>query len=263
VKLLTFERTVAFSITMAALFFSQAASAAILTYDWVTVTEPRIAAVTDGTSTTTFDLIGRTTGTLQIDSSLSAGTYSFDSQQGPFTSLTNFSTPRSRVSVIYSLSFGSSYNVFRNDSISGSTPLRSFAGERGASALLVPLDSLAVDDFGFLNYFYNGASARIARGSLLVGSDNTLALDGFFGQRAGGLQASAQFESVNGYTNISGGESANGSTPTGLTGFWRLAGTNAIPGNVVVQVSTPSSIALLLISLVFMGRSGKRVAKKS
>jgi hypothetical protein len=255
------NKAIAIAFIGAGLTFCSHASAAVLTYEWVTVTSPSIASVNNGLSTTSFELIGAATGTLQIDTTLSAGTYSFDSTLPPFTSLTNFSTPRSAVSAIYSLSFSARYSIYRTDFNGVSTPLRSFAGQLVASSLLIPLNSLPSTDFSFANYFYNGGSgSRIARGALLLADDNTLSLTGLFGERSAAGAVFTQFESFDGFTNITdgGGAGLNDSAPTGLTGYWRLAGTNAFPGGAVNRLSTPSSIALLLISLAFLRLNSKK-----
>jgi hypothetical protein len=258
---LSISKGVAIAFASVGLVLCSTVSAAVLTYEWVTVTNPSIATISDGSSTTSFELTGTTTGALQVDTSLSAGVYSFDSTLPPYTSLSNFSTPRSTVSAIYSLSFSARYSIYRTDTNGASTPLRSFAGEQAASSLLIPLGSLPSTDFSFANYFYNGgAGSRIARGALLLADDNTLSLTGLFGERSAGGSVFTQFESSNGFTNITngGGAGLNDSAPTGLTGYWRLAGTNALPGGFVNQVSTPSSIALMLISLLFFRLSSKK-----
>lgn len=232
--------------------------AGLVTYEWVTVTNPSLAPVTAGGFRTTYEFIGTTTGTLQIEDSLAARSYSFDSRLPPFTNLTTFATPRSAVSSIYSLSFTANYNVFRSDTNALGDTVRTFAGDQAALATLAPLNIAASSDFAFSNYFPSvGAFTRFAIGNLTIAADNTLSLSGRIGESVGSEPVFAEFSSSSGYTEIvsGSGPSLNDGSPTGLSGFWRLVGTTAIPGGIVNPVSTPSSSALLGLGIFCAIRS--------
>jgi hypothetical protein len=251
---LLIKRISKLSVIGSALALSSPSMASLLTYEWVTVTNPSIAPFTSPGFITTFEVLGSTSGTLQIEDSLVAGSYLFDSRQPPFTNLTTLSTPRSAVSSIYSLSFTANYSVYRSDTNAQGAVVRTFAGEQAAVANLAPLNFALTSDFSFANYFATvGTFTRYATASLIVGADNTLSLTGRIGESLGSDPVYTEFSATNGFTIVlnGGGPSITDSSPTGLSGFWRLAGTNAVPGGSVNPVSAPSSIVLIGLGLLF------------